>query len=173
MNLKSLQLSLIKKVMTIIGILALVSSAAQAATDKDVQLLSKAIHFVEGGIGKEVAVIFDAASPDSVSDADTVMGLLAASGLTGSKVSVSSIGGASARVLYISKGLKGSWDSVSRAAVDGKKLTVTLDSECVKAAKCILAVQSAPSVEIRVNKAASASAGIGFGAAFKMMIKEY
>jgi hypothetical protein len=146
---------------------------ANAATEKDIQLLSKAVGFAEGGLGKDVAVLFDAGNPASVSEADQVVGLLSGAGLTGSKVAVSGAGGAAAKVLYVTTGLNGSWDAVASAAASGKKLTATMDDACVKAGKCVLGVQSTPAVEIKVSKAASAAAGVSFGAAFKMMIKEY
>lgn len=154
-------------------VLAWAPSPANAATDKDIQLLSKAIGFVEGGAGKDVAVVFDAGNPASAAEADEVVGLLGGAGLTGTKVAVGGVGGASAKVLYVTTGLNGNWDAIASAAAAGKKLTATMDDGCVKGGKCVLGIQSSPSVEIKVSKAASSAAGIGFGAAFKMMIKEY
>ena len=173
MNFTLFRLSAAKTGLAAVCVLALMSGAAQAATDKDMQLLSKAIGFVEGGAGKDVAVLFDAGNAASAADADAVMGLLGGAGLNGTKVAVSGVGGAAAKVLYVTQGLNGSWDAIAGAAASGKKLTATMDDGCVKAGKCVLGVQSAPSVEIKVSKAASAAAGVGFGAAFKMMIKEY
>lgn len=146
---------------------------SHAATDKDIQLLSKAMGFVEGGVGKDVAVLYDAGNATSSAEADQVVSLLGGAGLTGGKVAASSAAGASAKVFYVTQGLDGSWGAISSAAAAGKKLTATMDDGCVKAGKCVLGVQSSPSVEIKVSKAASAETSVGFGAAFKMMIKEY
>jgi hypothetical protein len=148
-------------------------TTVSAATDKDILLLSKAVGFVEGGGGKDVAVLFDAASAASSSDADSVIALLGGAGLNGTKVPVSGAASASAKVLYVTSGLNGSWDAIAAAGASGKKITATLDDGCVKAGKCVLGIQSTPSVEIKVSKAAAAANGVSFGVAFRMMIKEY
>lgn len=173
MGIYSWKFPVFKTGMVALCALVLITEGAFAASDKDVQLISKAAGFVEGGVGKDVAVLYDAGNPASSAEADEVVGLLGGAGLTGSKVAVAGAGGASAKILYVTTGLNGSWDAIASAAAAGKKLTATLDDACVKAGKCVLGVQSTPSVEIKVSKAASAAAGVGFGAAFKMMIKEY
>ena len=157
-----------------VSVLPLIAVApAQAASDKDVQMLAKALGFVEGGAGKDVAILFDAGNPASSAEADAVAGLLGGAGLTGTKVAASGAAGAGAKVLFVTSGLNGSWGSIASAAASAKKITATFDDSCIKAGKCVLGIQSAPSVEIKVSKAAAEASGVTFGAAFKMMIKEY
>jgi len=53
-----------------------------------------------------------------------------------------------------------------------KVLCVTADFAAVQAGSCVMAIRSEPRVDILVNHAAAAAAGIEFAAAFRMMIRE-
>ncbi len=58
------------------------------------------------------------------------------------------------------------------ATRSARALCVTTDIEAVRTGVCAMAISSEPRVEIVVNHAASAAAGIDFAAAFRMMIRE-
>ena len=61
---------------------------------------------------------------------------------------------------------------LAQAAHMARALCVTRDIEAVRAGTCTMAITTEPRVEITVNHAAAAAAGIDFAAAFRMMIKE-
>jgi hypothetical protein len=61
---------------------------------------------------------------------------------------------------------------LSAAARAARALCVTTEIEAVRAGLCAMAISSEPRVEIVVNHAVSAAAGIEFAPAFRMMIRE-
>lgn len=61
---------------------------------------------------------------------------------------------------------------LSAGAQGARALCVTTEIAAVRAGLCAMAITSAPRVQIVVNHAVSAAAGIEFAAAFRMMIRE-
>jgi hypothetical protein len=163
-----------------VAALALVApAAAQADAAKDLQVLGRALTFLENGpTGRvTIGVVFDASKPASVAEKDEVMAALgggfAAGGLTivGAPVPVSALGGAGGvGALYVTEGVN--YGAVGAAAKAKKILTVSAGSACVTSGACVMGVTTVPKVEITVNRAAAAAVGATFKAAFRMMIKE-
>lgn len=154
-------------------------AAAHADAAKDLQVLGRALTFLENGpTGRlTIGVVFDPAKPASVAEKDQVIAALSggfsAGGLTivGAPVPVSAIGGAGGvGALYVTNGVN--YGAVGAAAKAAKKLTVSSGTACVTAGACVVGVTTAPKVEITVNRAAATGVGASFKAAFRMMIKE-
>ena len=142
-------------------------------SEKDFQIIGKAISFIEGGPSGDVTVdvIYDGGNADSVADADAAAALLGAgvsSGklkLTGGKVDASS----GAKVAYIAKGAEGKAKALAAQGV----VTVSANPDCAVSGACVLGVKSSPKVEIHVNSATAGAAGAAFQSAFRMMITEH
>lgn len=152
---------------------------AHADAAKDLQVLGRALTFLENGPSGRVTVgvVFDPSKPGSVAEKDALMGALAggfsAGGLTivGAPLPVSALGGAGGvGALIVTNGVN--YGAVGGAAKAKKVLTASIGSACVTAGACVIGVTTAPKVEITVNRAAAAAVGASFKAAFRMMIKE-
>lgn len=158
----------------VLSVVSLYPDCSFGATGKDIQLLSRALKFSVAPLGKEVVVIYDNNNSPSISESDEIVSLLIKSGYNARKTSVSDINSVtSSKILFVTKSLQKNWGVISSYSSTRKILTVTMDDECVKAGGCILGIQSAPQISVKLNKAASEAANIKFGTAFKMMIKEY
>ena len=153
-------------------------AVAHADAAKDLQVLGRALTFLENGpTGRtSVGVVFDPSKPASVAEKDAVMAVLGggfAAGavtLVGTPVPVAGVGGSSASVLYVTSGVN--YGAVGAAAKAKKALTVRTGSACVSSGGCVVGVTTQPKVEIIVNRAAASAVGATFKAAFRMMIKE-
>jgi hypothetical protein len=157
---------------------AILSSPAFAeTTQRDLEVIGRALSFVEGASGSDrtVAIVYDPASEDEAQALASTM----AGGLSAGRVTLnarlvpmseaSSLGGAHAAVLLGSaSGDAGVFSAASSAGV----MTVSTDMACVQSGQCVMGVQSAPSVRIVVNRGAAGASSVSFAAAFAMMIEE-
>ena len=142
------------------------ASAKADVTQKDMEILAKAIGFVEGGPSGDVKV-------DILSggEADTVAGILSG-GLSSGKVKLigtKTAASTGAKVAYIPAGAEGQ----AAALVSKGIITVSANPDCAKSGACVIAVTATPKVEIHVSKAAAEKAGVSFASAFRMMITEH
>lgn len=157
-----------------------VSTGALAETSaKDVQVMMKAISFLTSKpAGKvPVAVVFDSGNPASKTEAEAIKVQLEA--VTGALqpvptvVAADQLGGFSGIAAVVATGLSpAAQDKVAQAVKGHQMLSVSADASCAKAAKCALAVQSEPKVQILLNPAATKDAGVDFAPTFRMMITE-
>lgn len=153
-----------------------VAPYAHADTKKDLELLSKALSFINGGPSGDVnvAVVYDPANAESAAHADEVVGILSGgvgSGkvkLTGSKVAASAPG--SAPVYFVTKGMGAHYASLLSTAKGNGGITVSNDEACLNGGGCVIVVKSEPSVDILVSTAAAGETGTEFASAFSMMI---
>ena len=74
------------------------------------------------------------------------------------------------KALYVTHGV--SYGAVGAAAKAKNLITIGSDLACVQSGACVMGVSSDPTVQIIVNRAAAASVGATFKAAFRMMIRE-
>jgi hypothetical protein len=146
---------------------------AQALSQKDVQIIAKAIGFLEpapSGTATVAIVYTDAASKQA---ATTIAGYfgggLQAGGATLKSRVVTPADLAAGGFLAIIAPDGAIAGQVSAAAKAQHALCVTADEAAVQSGACAMAVKTTPSVEIIVNKAAAAAAGVGFGSAFLLM----
>lgn len=163
-------------------ILASTVGLAQAeTTSRDIDVLGRTFNFLENRISGSVptAIVYDSSNAASQTEATAIQGLLGnglsvgGATLTPVMVDVSSISDISGyRVAIVTGGMSGHYASILAAAQSGNTLTVSTDISCVQGGSCVMGVQSAPSVEIYVNRSAAESCGVGFQQAFRMMINE-
>lgn len=78
---------------------------------------------------------------------------------------------AGVRVAFITEGVR-EQQQVAEAANRGSILTITSDLSCVQAARCVVAITGSAQPQITVSRAAAKAAGIRFGSAFLMLVKE-
>jgi hypothetical protein len=152
---------------------------ASADAAKDLQVAGRALTFLENGpTGRAtLGVVFDPSKPNSVAEKNAVMAAIGggysagAVTLVGKPVEAGSVGGvAGVNALYVTEGVN--YAAVGSAAKGKKLVTIGSDPACVRSGACVMGVTTEPKVEITVNRAAAASVGAAFKAAFRMMIKE-
>jgi hypothetical protein len=85
-------------------------------------------------------------------------------------VDVNSLDAGGFKVVIAAAGANGA--RLNAAARAARALCVTMDVEAVRSGLCAMAITSAPRVQITLNHAVAAAAGIEFVAAFRMMIQE-
>jgi hypothetical protein len=150
---------------------------------KDLQVLARAIAFMQSSPGQPppgpdatIAIAFVAGNAASRQDADAIAALIGAGLQAGGAVlrpqviDINTLGSAAFRVVIAAAGANG--PQLNALARSAHALCVTTDIEAVRAGWCAMAITSEPRVEITVNHAVSAAAGIEFAPAFRMMIRE-
>jgi hypothetical protein len=78
---------------------------------------------------------------------------------------------AGSRVAFVTAGIHDR-QQLSGVTSHAGILTITSDAGCVRAAQCVVAVSSAPHMQITISRAAARAANIRFGSAFLMLVKE-
>lgn len=76
------------------------------------------------------------------------------------------------KAAFITGNLRSYQDDVAAAATSQSILTITSDTSCVTAGRCVVGITSASRTQIIVSKAAARRNGIRFGSAFLMLVKE-
>lgn len=164
----------------LVGFLLAASAPAALAqtTERDLQVLGRAIDLMRDGGGAEasVAVVYDATNPDSQTEAEA-LSALAGGGMDAGPVRIQTYlvpvgdlaGLDSARVVFVTKGIDGAHAQVFNAA--GSRLTVSSDIGCARAGHCVLAITTTPSVRIFLNSQAASQASISFSEAFAMLVE--
>jgi len=149
---------------------------------KDVQVAAKTVGFTSPPLTGtvKVAVVFDAAVPQSQKDAEALKGILG-SGLAAGAATLVPVavpveqveaGLDGVGLVFVTGGLAAHHDKIFAATKARKLLSVSTDGACVQAGKCVMGVKSEPKVEIQVNKAAAEASSVAFAPAFRMMISE-
>ncbi|WP_300532193.1 hypothetical protein [Maricaulis sp.] len=157
--------------------LLLAAPAAAETTTRDLEVIGRALGFVENQSGSErvLAIVHDASSAGEAEALLTALsgglraGRVTLTGRLVSSAELSGLDGAHAAVLI--GGAAGD-PSIAQAINAAGILSVASDMGCVEAQGCVMGVQSAPSVRIVVNRANADAASVSFAAAFAMMIEE-
>lgn len=158
-----------------------VTPASAQVTEKDFQVMARALGFMTNGPKGtvDVAIVHAPDNPASLAEAQAAQAALGeglkAGALTLRPVMVPAddlgkLAGAGA--IFVTPGTDAQQDAILAAAKTSGTITMTTDRKCVEAGKCVMFVATAPKVEILVNKATEAAMNISFDSAFKMMVKE-
>ena len=168
------------RVLTLSLMTAVWSGAAYAGSlsQKDVQILAKAIGFLEPAPSgaATVAIAYDPADPASKQDADTIAGYFGdglkagAAVLKPKVVGVGQLSTGGFIGVVAASGVK--IDQVLAATRALKVPCITADAAAVQAGQCVMSVKSDPKIEILISKAAASSSGVAFGSAFLLMAHE-
>lgn len=161
--------------------LLLPAHAAHAeVTARDLQIVARTLGFLDPPLTGEVdvGIVFDAGSTRSSNEAQSINRLLG-SGLTVGNLRLKPVlvplaRAASANVhFFLLAEASGEGTDQLRPVVQNRQLPcLTTDLEQVRNGNCAVGIQSAPKVEILVNREAAAASGVGFASVFRMMIKE-
>jgi hypothetical protein len=160
-----------------IAAIAVAAPAMAETTTRDLEVIGRALGFVEGASGSDrtVAIVYDAASEaEAQALASAMSGGLSAGRVTlnGRLVSSSDLSGLSGVDAAVLLGSAASDSNVASAVNSSGAMSVSTDMSCVESGGCVMGVQSAPSVRIVVNRANANAASVSFAAAFAMMIEE-
>lgn len=145
---------------------------------KDLQVLGRAIAFMQPPPPSDaiIAIAYVGGNVDSRRDADAIAALIG-SGLQVGRmvlrprvVDIDGLNGGGFQVVIAAAGANG--PRLNAAARAARALCVTTEIDAVRGGFCAMAITSEPRVEIIVNHAVAAAAGIDFPAAFRMMIRE-
>lgn len=153
---------------------AVTSPAEAGFTAKDAQIMGRVLGFLDQAPPATVnlAVVYD--SPASQKEAEGLMGVLTGKAgnftLVPKLVKVGDLAGASANAILLMDGVGG---SAAADTVKSKKIPCfTGDTSLVKSGACLISIRTDPKVEILVSGPLQKASGVGFGAAFRMMITE-
>jgi hypothetical protein len=152
-------------------------ATAASLTGRDLQIIAKALGFLDPApAGGRVAVVYEPAVAGSKEDAEAIVllfgdGLASGGGtVTGRAIDAKSLGGGAGFIAIILAA--GAEDNGAGNAGTRRLLSITAVDRLVQSGRCVMAVHSEPRVEITVNRAAARAAGIGFTAAFGMLVHE-
>lgn len=147
-----------------------------AVTAKDIQVAARILSFSDnpptGNV--KMGIVYDPAIAASVADEQALLGVLGSGLAVGNitlvpvPVTIGSIGSTTADVLFLTGGLG---PEGAKARTQAKILCMTTDLSATQAGYCAINIQTAPTVQITVNKAAASTAG-NFASAFLMMVTE-
>jgi hypothetical protein len=99
-------------------------------------------------------------------------GLVSGGGtITAKAVSAGALGDGAGLIAVILAAGAGERGASAAARLHGM-LCVTATDDLVRSGHCIMAVHSQPRVDITINRSAAQAAGIGFTAAFSMLVHE-
>jgi hypothetical protein len=149
------------------------AQAHAATTARDLQLMARAVGFVNGlPRGSVDAVIVD--GPNAAALHALMGGGVSGGGVTLAprRVALADLAGSGARVIIVPEGQASAHAAVAQAARQMNAVTVSTDMSCVRAGRCIIGVVAQPRVEIVVSRDAASAANISFGQAFRVMIRE-
>lgn len=144
--------------------------AAQAAGDKDAAVLAKAVKFAQGDYGKTVALLYTPGAGQA--KAEAMAAALRVLGYTPNLLNTGAGTGA-AKIIYYAGNLGGAEKTLYQAARARGALTIGSNDQCIVQKTCVMSIVTRPKTEIKVNRAAADESQVKFGAAFKMIVKEY
>jgi len=149
-------------------------------TEDDLHIAARALSFMESPFTGEtrVGIVYDPDNARSARQAETVRSILA-DGLEAGELILTPVmvpigKGASADVdlLFLTEYLGDRSATISELVSSKGIPCVTTDIAQVRSGACVMAVRSAPRVEILVNRQAADLTGTSFTAVFRMMITE-
>jgi hypothetical protein len=152
-------------------------AAAASLSPQELQVLAGAIGFMQPPpTGNIIAVVYAAGDPASLQDAEAIAGEIGSGLKAGTvllpakvvEVTVLAEGGFA--VAIAASGANG--PTLGAAVRGAHLLCVTAEQAAVQGGFCTMAISTGLRVQIELNHAAAADSGIGFAAAFRMMIHE-
>ncbi len=152
-------------------------AGAESLTLKSVQILSRAIAFLQPAPSgtATVAIAYDPAEPASKQDADAIAGdfgdglKAGQANLRAQVVSISQL--ASGHFIAVVAAAGANIDQVFSASQALHIPCVTADAQAVQGGRCVMSVQSDPRVDIQINAAAASRSGVAFRSAFMFMAR--
>ncbi len=150
------------------------ASPAEALGARDVQILGRVLGFLDPVPPSSVtlALVYDSPASQKAAEAlaSQVAGKAGNFTLVPKVVKASDVAGSGANAILLMDGVGGSGMA---EVVKSKKIPCfTSDSSLVKSGSCLISIKTDPKVEILASSILEKASGVGFGAAFRMMISE-
>jgi hypothetical protein len=151
----------------------LIPQAHAATTPRDLQVIARAVGFINGlprGV-VDVAIV-DGPGADALLAA---MGRGVSAGgvtLNPRRVSLARLAQSGARIIIVPEGQGASHAAIAAAARQLNAVTLSTDMSCVRSGRCVVGVSTSPRVEIVVSRAAASASRVSFSQAFRVMIRE-
>ena len=162
-----------RKRLALLVALFMAAPNADAATTRDLQVIARAVGFINGlprGV-IDVAVI-DGPGADALVAA---MGRGVTAGgvtLNPRRVTVGALLASRARIIIVPEGQTAAQPAIAAAARSLGAVTLSTDMNCVQSRLCVVGVRALPRVEIVVSRDAAAASRVSFSQAFRVMIRE-
>ncbi len=151
-----------------------VPAADAAVTPKDMQIIGRALTFLDPPMNGsvEVGIVYDAASKTEAEALASQMGAGFAAGAVTLVPKLMTADAAQSSAVKVLLPMANIGAPLVKAASGRKVLVISTDPGCIDAKSCILSIQSDPKVQITLNRSDADAAGISLAASFRMMIKE-
>ncbi len=154
------------------------AAMAASLSPQEVQVLGKALGFVQAlpAGATTIAVVHASGDAGSRADAEQIAAEIGAGFRIGSVVlkpqviDVAALATIEPAVIVAAAGANG--EAVMRASRERRALCVTGELAAVQSGSCMMTIRSNPRVEIILNAEAARAAGVGFPIAFQMMVRE-
>lgn len=151
---------------------------AASFSTREIQVLGRAVAFIVPPLpaGATIAIAYVSGNAASRQDAEAIAaamgeGLRAGTATLRSRViDTNALAAGGFAVVIAAAGADG--PQIGAAAKAARALCVTRNVDAVRAGHCAMAITTEPRVEILINHAVAAAAGIDFAAAFRMMVQE-
>lgn len=160
---------------------AIVPAGPAATANLNVPVAVRVISFVQPPLTGvvPVAIIYQPGNAESEGEAAFIEHALAGDRTIGRaslrmrRVAVSSLGQLSGmKAAFVTAGLRSWHEDVASAAASASIVTITADTSCVVAARCVVGISGSGQTRITVNRAAAQRSHIRFGSAFLMLVRE-
>jgi hypothetical protein len=155
--------------------------AGQAAvTAKDIQVAGRVLGFTATPLTGNVklGIVYDPANAGSAADEAALVGILGTGLAVGAvtlipvPITIDKIASTPSDVIFLTSGLGADAAKAGAQAAAEKVICITTDLAATQAGSCAVDIQTAPTVQITVNKATAAASGVSFASAFMLMITE-
>ncbi len=160
--------------------LAVLSPAAHAASKKDLQILGRALGFIESGPidNVKIGLVYTDNHPRSSREADLILAIIG-NGIQSGKINlqaekIHARDAANARnpVLFLTEGIEEHFSSIFSAVSARGIITVSTHDTCLNTNHCVMVIKSEPTVDIQLSAAGAAATSVSFSSAFRMMVTE-
>jgi hypothetical protein len=154
------------------------SASAASLSGKGLKVLGSALSCLQPEPAGQLAIAVAHLAGDDASQKDAeALAALMGDGLHAGRavfqpklLDTASLGGGGYAAILAASGADG--ERLMAASRSARVLCVTADFAAVQAGRCIMAIRAEPRVDVLVNHAAAAAAGVELAPAFLMMIRE-
>jgi hypothetical protein len=164
-----------------IGLLLAMGSTAQAAvTSSDLQIMGRALGFLNKPPSGDVrtGIVVARGNSQSEREGEELLRLLGAGLHIGNVtlkpvlVYITDVAQADVGVFILTNGLGAAAAPLGPVAAQKQIACLTTDIEQVHSGRCVMGVSSKPKIQILVNRAVAAQGKLAFSSVFRMMITE-
>lgn len=148
---------------------------------KDFQIIARTLSLLSSKPSGRItiAVVYSPTVPASQQEADQIRAVLDQGLNVGNMTLVATLvpvdrldGLDGATAAYVTQGLSAFHDTIFNATKVRHLPSLTRDFACVRAAKCVMALETQPQVQIVLSKVAAEASRVSFASAFRLLVSE-